>query len=492
MPRSGSGRIIGSLLGGASLALAARLLFMVASFAVTSITALQYGAGAVGVIATLTTITTMLGVAANAGTTTSVTSYLAGMSAKGQEVAARRTYLRIIGIGLGGSMVAAFVLAAGAPWLSRHLLTGLDGVAPLLLVAVAMVGVLLRVQSELSTFALRALGSVKGFSTLVMLPAVVNLAILGTGIAAGLGPWVTVAGFVGGLAFGAVAGLAWNERLFRRRAAASASAAGPKPETEAAPGLGAILHFSFPMMLSTFGSYVVSGAGVLLMAVFASEADTGHFSVALRLATLTSLVLMSFNAIATPIFARLHTEGDRAALVATARQSARVMFWAVVPLIVGLAVAGPWLLQLAFGPGFEAAYVPMLVILGAQLVNGVTGPSDFLMNMTGLERQLRNIIVPAAALSVVLGVLLIPVWGGIGAALAYGTSMCAWNIAAAIMLRRQFGAWTGYLPNPSCRIRSDALRRRGGAPRTAPLGLCPCKSCFGPLPDEKTRPVKER
>lgn len=456
MPKSGSGRIIGSLVGGASLALTARLVFTAASFAVTSITALRYGAETVGVIATLTTITTMLGIAANAGTSTSVTSYLAGMGAKGQEVAARRTYLRIMGIGLGGSLVAAFVLAAGAPWLLRHMLTGLDGVAPLLLVAMAMVGVLLRVQSELSSFALRALGSVKGFSALVMLPAVVNLAILGAGIAAGLGPWVTLAGFVGGLAFGAVAGLAWNERLFGRRAAASASAAGPEPETESGPGFQEILRFSFPMLLSTFGSYLVSGAGVLLMGVFASEAATGHFSVALKLATLTSLVLMSFNAITTPIFARLHAEGDRAALVATARQSARLMFWAVVPLIAGLAVAGPWLLQLAFGAGFKAAYVPMLVILGAQLVNAVTGPSDFLMNMTGLQRQLRNIILPAAAVSVVLGVLLIPVWGGIGAALAYGASLCAWNVAAAIVLRQHFGAWTGYLPIPSRRFRCGA------------------------------------
>lgn len=418
----------------------ARLLFIAASFAVTSLTALWYGAQVVGIVATMTTFATLLGIIANAGTSTSVIRYVSGMLAEGATEAARITYRRTMRICLIGATVIGIVFVAlGTGWAERTF-EGVAGMTTTFILFLAALAVPLRVYSEMTSLVIRALDSVMGFATLIILPGLVNLAVVGVGIMLGIGPEAAIWGFLAGLSVASVVGLMWITKRFNALPKSSSSA------TATAPSVTEILQFSFPMLLSTTGAYVVTASGVLLIASFGTASETGYFSVALRLATVSSLVLMSINAITTPIFARLYALGNIDELVSTARDTSRMMFWAVIPIILGLVVFGRSILSIAFGPEFEAAYVPMLLVLVGQLVNTATGPSDFLMNMSGMQRELRNIIVPAAVAAVALGLILVPLWGGVGAALTYGISMTCWNLASAILLRRRFGTWIAYLP----------------------------------------------
>jgi O-antigen/teichoic acid export membrane protein len=146
------------------------------------------------------------------------------------------------------------------------------------------------------------------------------------------------------------------------------------------------------------------------------------------------------------MFARLHAAGDQDELVRLARRTSCLMFWAVMPLIVALIAFGRPMIVLAFGPAFAPAYLPMVIMLSGQLVNTITGPSDFLMNMARMQKPLRNIILPSAVLATISSILLIPTLGATGAAIAYAASLTCWNLASACYLRRKFGVWIAYVP----------------------------------------------
>nr|CAD6615851.1 polysaccharide biosynthesis protein [Rhizobium sp. TCK] len=423
---------------GASLTLISRLVFIVLSFGVTSITALYFGPEVVGVVATMTALATLLGIVANAGTSTSINSMLSPPFAAGATTASKLAYRRIITICLVGSgLMAAGLVLLGGGWAERSL-SGVAGMSPELVLLFLALAVPLRVLSEITSLAMRTLDHIVGFAILIIMPALASLIVLMVAVAADVGPEAAVWAFCAGLGVAASAGLVWVARRF--------SAAPADSATMDVPDIPAMLRDSSPMLISTVGAYVVTSSGLLLVSYFATEGDAGLFSVALRLATVTSLVLTSINAITTPIFARLYAAGDMEELVTVARKTSQLMVWAVIPIILGLVMFGRPLLSIAFGPAFDDAYLPMLILLAGQLVNTATGPSDFLMNMTGMQRALRNIIVPAAATAVVLGVALVPIWGVVGAALAYGVSLTCWNVAAAIILRRRFGVWIVYLP----------------------------------------------
>lgn len=434
---SSLGSLPGSILRGASLALLARGVFTLASFIVALLIARAYGAEPVGVVATVTILMTLGGIIANLGTSSSV-SYHVTAQLRVSTLNAFRAYRRILGICLGGILAVSLGLALLSSRIIEWSFAGLGGHIPLLLMVITIAAVPLRLISEMTGLVMRALNHVPAFAALTALPALANLALLGTALAFG-GQWITaVWALVGGLAISAVLGLVWVKRRFSQLADGKSEVDGPSTRQ--------ILSDSWPMLLSTIGAYVVTSTGVLIVSAMGTQAEAGQFAIALRIAAVTSLVLMSINSITTPIFARLHSAGETAELVRFARQTSRLMVLVLVPIIGTLAVFGQSILRNVFGSQFAAAYVPLLILLAGQLVNTATGPSDFLMNMTGKQTALRNIIVPAAALSVVLGVSLVPVFGITGAALAYAVSLTAWNLTAAVFLRCRYGEWIVYIP----------------------------------------------
>lgn len=427
-----------SVLRGASAAFAARVVFVAASFIATSLIALAYGPSAVGVVATLTTIMTLGSIVANLGTSSSVSYFLAAELETGTGQSARRVYRRILGICLFGNFVACGLLLIAFGSFQEILVGGIQNVAAWVLGIFAIVGVAARLFSEITALSIRALNDVPAYSVLIALPSVFNLAVLACSIWADLGPISAVAALVGGFGVSTLVGLVWVE--FRLMQLTDG-----RPEFDS-PSITYIVQKSTPMLISTICSTIVTSVGLILMPILAGHEATGQLSVAARMATITSIVLMSINVITTPMFARLHALENSVELLRLARRTSRVMLWTVAPLTFFLLVFGESLIRVAFGPEFRPAYVAMAIMLLAQLFNAFTGPSDFLMNMSQMQKALRNIIFPAAILAIALNVALIPKLGINGAAISYSVSLVTWNTAAALYIRYKLGGWIFYIP----------------------------------------------
>jgi O-antigen/teichoic acid export membrane protein len=106
---------------------------------------------------------------------------------------------------------------------------------------------------------------------------------------------------------------------------------------------------------------------------------------------------------------------------------------------VGFVGLGKPFLRLVFGPPYEAAYVPMIILLVGQLVNSAAGSVGALLNMTRYEMETAKGMAVAAGVNVVLNFALIPVWGTIGAALATAVSLVTWNVLLWWSVRKRLG-----------------------------------------------------
>lgn len=428
----------GGLFGKSLVSLAARMMFVVVGFLTTWLTAAKYGASAVGTVATVTTLVTLGAIAANAGTSSSVSYYVPSQIHSASVRSARRSYRRVVGICLIGSVISGGVLALVGGLRARHGFLASTPQPAVVLLVISVVGIPLRLFSDLSGIVLRALDSIFGFAIIVMMPAVVTLVGLFAAIALGRDWMSAVWALIGGFAVTALVGTLWVGARFRALDDGT-------PET-GSPAMREILRHSLPMLVSTVGAYIVTGSGVLVVSALGTQSDAGVYSVALRVATITSLVCTAVNSITTPVFARLHAAGSDRELVALARQASRLMALAVVPISIVLLLIGRSMLGWVFGEEFTDAYTSMAILLVGQMFNAFTGSSDFVLNMAGMQRQLRNIIAPAALLCVLLSIALVPLLGVVGAALAYTVSLIGWNFAAAVVLRRRYGEWLIYLP----------------------------------------------
>jgi len=62
--------------------------------------------------------------------------------------------------------------------------------------------------------------------------------------------------------------------------------------------------------------------------------------------------------------------------------------------------------------------------------------------MTGRERAQTKILIVAAAINVFLNLLLIPLFGITGGAIASAASVMFWNVATVILIRDELGLQT--------------------------------------------------
>ncbi|MCP3907287.1 MAG: hypothetical protein GY712_04650 [Oceanicoccus sp.] len=183
---------------------------------------------------------------------------------------------------------------------------------------------------------------------------------------------------------------------------------------------------------------VVQWAPQLMLGAWASAENVAFLAVAQRTAMLTSFVLFAVNAIAAPKFAAMHAKGDSIGLQRMAIWSVRLMLLAAVPALMLMLLAPEWLMSL-FGEEFRTASTALMILALGQFVNIATGSVGYLLSMTGHERELRNNAIVSAVVGLVLGTVLIPAYGLLGASIATAVAVASQNLLGVYQVRKHLG-----------------------------------------------------
>lgn len=176
----------------------------------------------------------------------------------------------------------------------------------------------------------------------------------------------------------------------------------------------------------------------VLLGWLAGPREAGLFGVASRVAVAVLFVMNATQLAGGPRLAAAVALGDAAGLGAVVRTMNRLALLAAVPVALLVALPAGWLLGL-FGAEFTAAADVLRILVVAQLLNVLTGPTGTVLSMGGRERDLAMLVTAGLGLHVVLAAWLIPAHGLAGAAGAGLIAHTAWNVAAAWRVRRVFG-----------------------------------------------------
>ena len=172
-----------------------------------------------------------------------------------------------------------------------------------------------------------------------------------------------------------------------------------------------------------------------------TNAAVGIFGVANRTAACTNFILIAINSIASPKFAALYKQGDIEALGKMAQHSARLITLLALPVLILFLLAPERVMKL-FGPQFSGDAIVLSILAVGQFVNVATGSVQVILVMCGYERLLRNVTVLCVIIQVVLSLVLVPLWGVVGAAVADASMKIFQNILAASLVRQILGVWT--------------------------------------------------
>lgn len=200
-----------------------------------------------------------------------------------------------------------------------------------------------------------------------------------------------------------------------------------------------------PMLLANSMLLVSGWINTIMLGIWSTESDVGIYSVVLKISTFSAFVLMSINSVSAPRFAQLHATGDMEGLKKYTAHTAKIIFYSSIPIFLGIILFREWLLSL-FGDEFIIGSAALLITMAGQLFNVFAGSVGQFLYMTGRQHVFRNIILTSTLLNIIFCVILIPLYGLLGSAIAGMIFMACWNLMSMTYIYRTFKIKTFYWP----------------------------------------------
>lgn len=206
-----------------------------------------------------------------------------------------------------------------------------------------------------------------------------------------------------------------------------------------------ILSLAFPMLVTNGMFLVIAQTDIIMLGMYRPMSEVGIYSIVLGLLVLITFVITSIEVISGPKFSQLYAEKKIDELKHIACKSSQLSFFVSLPLIVVLFLFGKWILSI-YGEEFVYGYTALLILLVGQFIGSLVGPVGYFLDMTGHQKEFRNIVLAAGSLNIVLNYILIPIHGIIGAAVASFLSILVWKIGASLYIKKVFGFSITYNP----------------------------------------------
>ncbi|MGW3203334.1 lipopolysaccharide biosynthesis protein [Streptomyces sp. NPDC001135] len=292
-----------------------------------------------------------------------------------------------------------------------------------------------------ATVSLILLGATQGYSTVVPFVSVEQIGkpVLRVLIAVPVAYWAPgMLSLAAAWLLPALAGLAAAWLGLRRCRA-------PHPPTLPAGGESVSWRdfwtFSAPRAVSSVFDISAVWVGVLLLSALATDAEAGIYTAIGRVVTAGTLLQLAVRLAVAPQLSRLLAVGEFAEAQHLHRTSTCwiVLFsWPLFVLIAGF----PRTVLTVFGPEFTQGAPALVVLCAAAVVNVAVGNAQTVLLMAGKSSWHLACTAAAFAVQLTVGLLAVPRWGILGAAVSWGTAVVVENLSAAVLVRLRLGFTT--------------------------------------------------
>lgn len=191
------------------------------------------------------------------------------------------------------------------------------------------------------------------------------------------------------------------------------------------PTFTKLISVSSPMMLSGLTYAILLYIDRFMIAYFMDDmAYVGIYSVASTIALQMIVAMMAVNSIFSPMITSAYTLEKIDRMKVLLQRSTWWVTLLSVPICVIIALNAK-LLMGVFGDEFTAGANVLIILAAGQFYNMITGPVGVVLQMTGRQKIDLFISLVLLFINVILNILLIPIYGFEGAAIATLTSMVA-------------------------------------------------------------------
>jgi len=198
------------------------------------------------------------------------------------------------------------------------------------------------------------------------------------------------------------------------------------------------LAVSLPILMVEGFYLLLSYTDVLVLQHFRASEEVGIYFAVVKTLALVSFIHYAMSATTAHRFTEYHAAGDRERLSAYVAHAIKWTFWPSLAATVVLLALGKPLLWL-FGPQFVSGYDIMFVAAIGLVVRSAIGPVERLLNMLGQQKVCALAYALAFVANLILCVVLVPRYGGHGAAAATSIALTFETVLLFWITRKRLG-----------------------------------------------------
>jgi O-antigen/teichoic acid export membrane protein len=194
--------------------------------------------------------------------------------------------------------------------------------------------------------------------------------------------------------------------------------------------------FSFWLFLTSTGTLLYSSSDTIMIGYFMENADVGVYQVVMQFTTIAAFTTTALRQTLWPKVSRWAKTGNYALIEEALSRACIYSLILAVPVFAGGVLLGERLLYFFYGAEFASGYLPLVILLTVQVVN--IFQFLFTMYLSAMDRQKDafKVTAVAACANIVINMLLIPVMGITGAAIATLVTMALNAILAQRILSK--------------------------------------------------------
>ena len=196
------------------------------------------------------------------------------------------------------------------------------------------------------------------------------------------------------------------------------------------------IGLALPLLLTDSFMLVMANTDIVILEYFMQPEDIAVYYAAVKTTLLVQFIYFAVVLASSNQFAEHWHDDDRAKLTRAVNHSVRMTFMPSLVASIGIIGVGYWFLA-AYGADFTRGY-PVIVILSlGAILRAATGPTEWMMTMMGQQKIVLWSTGGASVANIVLNILLIPVWGLEGAAVATAVTMAGSALFLFFKVRRE-------------------------------------------------------
>lgn len=174
---------------------------------------------------------------------------------------------------------------------------------------------------------------------------------------------------------------------------------------------------AIPFAIAAVLSRVYSYADTMILSRMLGDAAVGIYSIPYKITFAFQFIPMALIAAMYPKFSELYAT-DKQRLAYVFEQGMMYLLLIAVPITIGIFVLAPAIITLLYEDAYLASIVPLQILILSLLVSFISFPIGALLNACDRQVAQTKIVGIALVVNIVVNLLLIPVIGVPGAAIA--------------------------------------------------------------------------